>query len=334
MKPEQIEHIASRWVIREEDGLTDAERKEMQSWMESTSGAGEAVEKMRSTWDGFEGLQESDLEESRRFNKWQILAPISVAAALVLTLSVFSFQSNQTVLEETGLFVSKTVSYAENDFLELEDESTVELNAGTIIDYRFTDSKREVWIGKGEAYFSVAHDENRPFMVHAGKTTTRAVGTEFNVRYYNDAVDVVVAEGRVLFSMSEEIPIIQEVDLEETAVNSTFLDENQGVVVMEDPLFESNFVIRDVSKTEVDSILSWKPVTLRFDSTPLADVVDLFNQHNEIKLIILDPELKQLKIAAKFRSNKLDGFVRLLEVTSGVGSRRDEKFIYLYSTAS
>ncbi len=266
--------------------------------------------------------------------KWHVFAPISVAAALVLTLSVFSFQSNQTVLEETDPIVSRTVSYAENDFLELEDESTVELNAGTIIDYRFTDSKREVWIVKGEAYFSVARDENRPFMVHAGKTTTRAVGTEFNVRYYNDAVDVVVAEGRVLFSMSEDIPVIQEVDHEKTAVNSTYLNENQGVFVMEDPLFESNFVIRDVSKTEVESMLSWKPVTLRFDSTPLADVVDLFNQHNEIKLIILDPELKQLKIAAKFRSNKLDGFVRLLEVTSGVGSRRDEKCIYLYSKTS
>ena len=54
----------------------------------------------------------------------------------------------------------------------------------------------------GEAYFTVAKNPGRPFVVAAGGVGVRAVGTAFNVRLDSDAVEVLVTEGRVQVSRS------------------------------------------------------------------------------------------------------------------------------------
>ena len=83
----------------------------------------------------------------------------------------------------------------------LPDSSTVQLNAGTSLKFpvSFGDSKREVTLINGEAFFDVKHDVKRPFMVHAAKVITQVLGTSFNIKFYKELlnIEVYVNSGKV-----------------------------------------------------------------------------------------------------------------------------------------
>src|SRR5438270_643302 len=78
-----------------------------------------------------------------------------------------------------------------------------------------------------------------------------------------------------------------------------------------------------VSADEIARTLAWEPRLLDFASTPLREVVAEFNRGNEVQLVIADPSLSEMPIVASFRSDNVDGFVRLLELTSGVRAERN-----------
>lgn len=328
----KIENKASSWVIREEEGLTEGDKVELRRWIETTPGACEAMAKMRATWSRFDSINDTgfaqDLLNSKSSWNWK---PVAVAATLVLGLGGFIWNlADAPFASSDPLLRKQKIVWDDRDFAELDDGSTIELNSNTEVELQYSETLREIWINHGEAYFSVAKDPNRPFIVYAGNTKTEAIGTEFNVRYTNQAVEVLVAEGNVKFSIYEEsIPDNVEESVKETA-ELTYLSENHQAVVIEDSDFNSGIVIREVSRSDIRKRIAWKPVTLRFESTPLSKVVEEFNNYNHTKIVIEDSELNDIRVAARFRSNKLEGFVRLLEATSGVGSRHEGNIIYIY----
>ncbi|CAL1519769.1 FecR domain-containing protein [Chitinophaga sp. MM2321] len=85
--------------------------------------------------------------------------------------------------------------------LTLSDGSQVWLNASSGLRFpaEFTDSTREIWLTAGEAFFDVATDSKKPFIVHTGKLAVRVLGTSFNVRAYTELekVNIGVATGKI-----------------------------------------------------------------------------------------------------------------------------------------
>ena len=61
--------------------------------------------------------------------------------------------------------------------ISLEDGSTIELNTNSRVRVRLARGERRLWLEKGQAMFAVAPDKARPFLVTAGDTTVRALGT-------------------------------------------------------------------------------------------------------------------------------------------------------------
>src|SRR5690606_34952861 len=86
---------------------------------------------------------------------------------------------------------------AEHKALVLPDGSTVRLGALTSISLNYTDEMRYLVLEGGEAFFEVARDQRRPFIVQTGAITVKAVGTAFNVRRAAERVSVTVSEGAV-----------------------------------------------------------------------------------------------------------------------------------------
>ena len=82
----------------------------------------------------------------------------------------------------------------------LPDGSTVILNAESKLNYpsSFSGKTREVFLS-GEAYFDIKHNPQQPCMVHAGKITTKVLGTAFNVKAYpaDESIEVTVTRGKV-----------------------------------------------------------------------------------------------------------------------------------------
>jgi transmembrane sensor len=79
----------------------------------------------------------------------------------------------------------------------LPDGSVLQLNTDSVVETAYSPTERRVRLKKGEAFFSVAKNPQRPFWVDVGAVSVRAVGTAFNVRFRPEAVEVLVKEGKV-----------------------------------------------------------------------------------------------------------------------------------------
>jgi len=98
------------------------------------------------------------------------------------------------------LFLTKETVQADT----LSDGSVIVLNKHSLLRYpeKFTGVQRQVWLTKGEAFFSVAPNQEKPFIIHAGSTTIKAAGTSFNVKNRKGSLEVIVEKGTVQVSKS------------------------------------------------------------------------------------------------------------------------------------
>lgn len=162
----------------------------------------------------------------------------------------------------------------------LADGSIVRLGPGTHLRLHFGDTRRSVHLHGGEAYFEVAKDPARPFLVTAEPLVVRAVGTEFGVTRRAGAVTVSVAEGAVEVTPSGT-----------AAVSLDHASKNLSI-----PLSESEEISTSgawpvtVRRIEVENVLAWKDQRLVFDGTTLANAIQAFNTRNRLKLEAPDPE--------------------------------------------
>jgi transmembrane sensor len=84
---------------------------------------------------------------------------------------------------------------------------------------------------------------------------------------------------------------------------------------------------RNVEKLEAAAIreaLAWQGPRLTFLDTPLSVVATQFNRRNHVQLVVADPELESLPIGGSFRAENLEGFVRLLELSSDIAVQRPD----------
>ena len=107
------------------------------------------------------------------------------AVTLLIPLAYLLYVNNSKPHAVTGQQF-KTLA-GENKIIRLPDSTEVVLNASSVltIGANFNEKFRNVKLS-GEAYFRVAHDTTKPFIVSTGKLQTRVLGTEFNVHAYNN----------------------------------------------------------------------------------------------------------------------------------------------------
>lgn len=117
------------------------------------------------------------------FLRWRW--PLAAAAAAALSIATYHFG---TLSAPQPLGPATRV---------LADGTVVELNDAAIIVADYTATERRVRLERGEAHFTVTKDAARPFTVTAAGVAVRAVGTAFNVRLADSAVEVLVTEGQV-----------------------------------------------------------------------------------------------------------------------------------------
>ena len=194
--------------------ITDAEIKKLSDWIKndrhlqnwweeefSKSDAGinpvlrdKLFARIKEQTQGKEETQGKENPRTIRMNPWKW------AAAIVLPICIAFFtyylvDSSQTV---GAPFIVKADKG--DTTIELPDGTNVVLNSASQLSYlnNFGENGRRVQLN-GEAYFKVAHDEKRAFIVQVGDLEVKVLGTSFNVSAYEDAKDVTVVllEGKV-----------------------------------------------------------------------------------------------------------------------------------------
>lgn len=192
----------------------------------------------------------------------------------------------------------------------LQDGSTVELNAKSIIRVRFTATQRRVDLLSGQALFHVAKGSQRPFVVAAGDREIVAIGTEFDVRRDSSSVRVTLVEGRVAVTQppvdfNSETP--RQWSLQKPASGAVYLEPGQQSVTQ-----EASGVTRVVS-VDVQKVIGWRDGRVSFEDVTLVDALIEMNRHSLRQIRLADPALAQQRISGTFRAGEQQAFVEALE---------------------
>ena len=254
-----------------------------------------------------ENVPPSRTERPRR--KWFVWTAAAAITAAVGLVTLGQLQKGKLYHTDVGQQMTFT----------LPDRSTVQMNTDTELLVTFTDDARNIALRRGEAFFEVAHDNNRPFVVEAGLGSIRAVGTGFVVRVDRDVVEVTVTEGVVeLKHASQNAVEFSEPDDRADAVPAAKLGE--GYRVEYDRRVGSPAV---VAPEDLDRDLAWRQGLLVFEDQTLEEVLQEVGRYTETRLIVADSTLAQLRVGGAFRSDDLEALLEFFENGLDISVNRD-----------
>lgn len=318
-----VAQAAAEWALRHDRGLTAVEQDEFSHWLAANPRHRAAWAEHRWGWDELDrlaGLQTSIhavpdpdlLAPHRRLKQLRRLVPLLAAAAAIAAGIFLAEKPPQPATIPAPPAPVQSLALIEKR--ELSDGSVIELNRGAVVTQNYTAGERRVRLERGEAHFKVAHDTTRPFFVEAGGVAVRAVGTAFNVRLDPAAVEVLVTEGKVGVQRFDRQAAIRN---ESPAISLT---AGEGTVVSLAPSAPTPQVTV-VPPAEIEARLAWQPRLLDFTDAPLSEIVAEFNRHNPVRLTLIGPDLGRLRLSVMFRSDNVEGFVRLMESDFNMKSR-------------
>lgn len=209
-----MEEVISKYLNH---AATEEELVLLEKWMDESEENREMVLKLKNDFvlstlmDKFDGvvgvIEEKTPDEKRR--KHISFRPFLKYAAIVVGVGLFTFSALK-YLEHTKMPVYQflTVEEGERAKIILADGSEIWLNSNTKISYpdNFNRSNREI-ILSGEAYFKVAKNKKLPFVINTQNIEVKVLGTEFNVRSYEDdnSIEVQVIKGKVQVRPEESV---------------------------------------------------------------------------------------------------------------------------------
>ncbi|SFI52007.1 FecR family protein [Caulobacter sp. UNC279MFTsu5.1] len=187
----------------------------------------------------------------------------------------------------------------------LEDGSRVLLNTDSQVRVRYSAGVRRVELLRGQALFEVAHNAARPFIVVAGDTQTRALGTRFEVRRDGQDVRVILTQGSVEIT-------------DKDAPKATWrLAPGQALAVpARQPALAKPRTI------DVKSATSWTTGDLTFQDLPLAAAVAELNRYSQEKIILGDGVDADRVINGVFPAGENGDFIAAMSSLYGLESVR------------
>jgi transmembrane sensor len=182
----------------------------------------------------------------------------------------------------------------------LSDGSLIAINTQSAVEVAMHPDVREVTLTRGEAWFKVAHDKNRPFIVSAGRIRIRAVGTAFSVHRHDDGAEVLVTEGVVeTWTVGEE-----ERRVRVEAGSKAYVAEYEPPKPVE-------------ASADIARSLAWREGQIALEGETLDEAVAQFNRYNTRKLVISDPGLAEEKLVGQFRATEPLTFAGAVSTTLG-----------------
>lgn len=176
----------------------------------------------------------------------------------------------------------------------LQDGSLMAVNTATRLAVELRPEVRRIDLTEGEAWFQVAHDHARPFIVEAGEVRVQAVGTAFSVRRLPAGAEVQVTEGVVEVWSAGQPDRRRRVA---AGARIAVADAGGPAAVQE-------------AGAEIDRSLAWRNGQLVFDGDSLGEAVAEFNRYNRLQVRIDDPSLASERFVGRFRTNEPDAFAR------------------------
>jgi transmembrane sensor len=288
----QVEAEATRWLARMDgDNWTAKLEAELEAWLAEDPRHDGAFLQAQAAWAMLQPSETANIpdeEKSPPLNRRHLLAATGVAIAASAAGLAFLLpgQKYRTDIGEIRR-------------VPLADGSTAAINTASALNIDFDTSVRRVTLAQGEAWFQVAKEPARPFLVEAGPIRVRAVGTAFSVRRFAEGADVLVTEGIVeVWADGAESKAIRL-----AAGNRAFITDTAAVERA------------PAQASAVDRALAWRSGKIDLVGQPLSEAVAEFNRYNRRKLLLADPALAGEQFDGVFRTDDPAGFAKMVEAS-------------------
>jgi transmembrane sensor len=182
----------------------------------------------------------------------------------------------------------------------------VTLAAETLLFIEQRKDRRGVRLERGEAYFEVAHDADRPFVVRAYGHDVVAVGTAFDVEAKTDRMTVTVTQGIVGLRGSDPR------DSDATSVSNV---SELRLAVGERATADGGGVHRLTAVPRPEAVAAWRDGRLEYLHASLQVVIDDVNRYTDRKIVVADPFVGSLQFTGTVILDDLGAWLAALPVT-------------------
>ncbi|WNO07618.1 FecR family protein [Teredinibacter sp. KSP-S5-2] len=324
-----IETEAAAWFAKHRGSRTSEQDEAFQQWLATSAEHVSAYERCMAAWLMTDALsQDLDIMNIRQsvqaslttntaehtvkygFLK-HLYTPRAIAAVSLLFLCLF--------IAKIALYpsaITYTTKVGEQRLIKLDDGSQVTLNTNSELKVKYSSDMRELTLVKGEVYFDVAKDRQRPFVVSIDESKVTAVGTAFNISFdpFVNSVAVDVTEGVVELTPS---------------IDSVSLPATQLKVGEAASILDSGNTVKPKA-VEFERINAWRERKIYFKNTSLSEAVADYNRYLDYEIEIRDDTLKQEKVTGIFHAGDTSSFLFTLKLALQVKTRHEDGKLILY----
>ncbi len=297
-----VRDAAAEWFVRMRDEpVPEREAAAFRAWLDADPAHREAYRELERLWQGLDRVEPRPRAESaparpvpapvgaapgRRTALRRMAIAASIAAAVVL---------GGYAAVPPGLLADHRTGVGEQRTVALADGSTVRLNTASAMSVEMAADRRRVTLHAGEAYFEVAADAARPFVVEAEPGRVTVLGTAFAVRRVDgDRVEVIVTKHAV--------------EVAGPGKRVATVEEGQGAEV-------TAAGVGPVAARNTEEALSWRRGRLLFDGAPLRDVLAEIERYRHGRIVVMDGAAATLPVTAAFSVDRADAALATIEDT-------------------
>lgn len=288
---------AALWHARlQGDAVTHEERVAFEDWLRLSPLHQEAFASASDIWNLLPeavSVTSASRPDSRRVLRRPLVQGLALAACLLLSVGIgWQFMASQSVVYETERGEQRVVA--------LKDGTEVTLNTDSRLTVSYSGKARQTVLERGEAYFDVSSDPERPFTVQAGEDRVRVLGTSFVMRHEPQNFSVTLVEGRLEVTSPRQPSVVLAAG--ERAVHTG----GQGL---------------EVDRPQVETVTAWQKGEIIFSDTSLTEAVKEFNRYAREPIIVDQAEIGALRISGVFQTDKAAEFALTVAKLNGLKVR-------------
>jgi len=285
------------FVILNDEEVTDEQRRAFEVWRAADPKHARAWAELEHMWGaltlppaaGITDARVPDPKEATAISRWPAAAarpdlqprarsrwPAAIAASLLIAIG-FGWQTLPD-----GVWSDHRTSIGERRIITLDDGSEVELGSASALNVHFSTDSRKVTLVTGEAFFNVAKDAERPFVVTADNGEIAALGTAFNIKIASN-VSVTVTHSAVNVQAADQPPV--------------------RVVAGQGVSYDAR-TVSAVAPIDVDDALAWRHNQLIFRDARLEDVLAELQRFRHGYIQLLSSDLADRRVTAVFDARR------------------------------
>lgn len=260
--------------------------------------------------------------------------PVFLFTALIcvlLSLSIYYFNYHNDTSE--GVRVEITAGKGVRKEIKLPDGTQVRLNSESKLSYQMDmqSHKQRNVVLTGEAFFKVAHDKERPFLLKTNNLAIKVLGTEFNVKDYPDdaKTETTLMEGSIeltingrsdqkfLLKPSEKLALVEN-------KNKSAAKDNRSVLMIE------NISPVKVGNTEYIEEISWTENKFVFQNESFEELLPKLERWYNVRIVLEDPKIRSYRFTGIFINEDITQALEAMQLIKSFHYKLEENEVKIY----